>query len=563
MTKKYGSALEISTPGSSIRLEGSLDTYQMKVEAGWTAARFGYKAVINDITVPDVQEETIACSSYVDNVLERLHFDVAIIGGGVIGTSIARELSKWNMKIILIEKEEDVGVHTSSRNDGMIHDGFAAKPGTLKALYNVRGNRLWEPLASDLGIGFKRPGSLLLFSNPAMKALYPLMADRAKRNEVDGWEFWSRERVIAEEPYVTSKQHGGFFLPSAAVISPYKATVALAESAMLNGAKLMTSTCLTGFEIEHNTIRRLHTNRGICTASIVINASGNWADIIAEMAHDRFFSLHHRRGTECILDMESSRWQQHIMSMPSILQVREKTKGGGIVLTEEGNVLIGPTAEEHPGREQYTTSPSDMIKLKKHFTLNSKLSMDQIITYFCGVRPCTYEEDFIVGPSDNISNLIHVAGIQSPGLASAPAIAADVAEMVIAKAKTFMEIQPKANWIPKRTADIITRRLSLEARDELIRLDPSYGKIICRCEQVSEKEVVNALHSTLPATSLDAVKRRTRVQMGRCHGGFCTARCIDIIARELHIDACDVVKKGPDSQICKGNMSHDETNRIC
>lgn len=557
LRKRFGTTVELSLLGDSLHVEGALSTWAEKVEAGWAAAEFGYRGVVNDIRVAGLAEETLEMPPLNDTLLDGTQVDVAIIGGGVIGTAIARELSKWALSIIVLEKEHDVGVHTSSRNDGMIHDGFAAKPGTLKATYNVRGNRLWEPLCRELDIEFKRPGSLVLFGSPATAALYPLMAERARRNGVDGWERWSRERVAAAEPFVTQDQHGALFLPSTAIISPYMATVALAESAISNGVRICTETCAWAMECEHGAITAIKTNRGTLKPRVVVNAAGNWADVVAAMAGDRFFSLHQRRGTECILDKSTAGYITHVISKPRLMQAKQRTKGGGLVPTLEGNILVGPTASEHPGREDYTTKSHELDELKKHLRLNVKLDMNQIITYFCGVRPCTYEEDFIIESSRAISNLVHVAGIQSPGLASAPAIAVDVAAMVVDLAGRSMAVHPKAIWIARREGPVDPKRLSLSERSQLIASHGAYGKIVCRCEEVSEGEVVDALHGVLPATSTDAVKRRTRAGMGRCHGGFCTARVIDIIARETNVPPWQVHKKGTGSEVCLGSLDEE------
>ena len=242
LRKTCGFAIEARNEHGSIVLEGSAPSWDTKSVAGWTAAACGYRGVVNDLVVPGFPEERLDAPSLVDTSLEGLSFDVAIVGGGVVGAAVARELARWDLSVIVLEKEYDVAVHTSGRNDGMIHDGFAAKPGSKKAAYNVRGNRLWEPLCRELGIEFKRPGSLILFRGRTSAVAYPLMAARAKENGVDGWEYWSRSRVRAEEPNANADQHGAFFLPSAGTLSPYKATVALAENAAATVALTSTNT---------------------------------------------------------------------------------------------------------------------------------------------------------------------------------------------------------------------------------------------------------------------------------------------------------------------------------
>jgi glycerol-3-phosphate dehydrogenase len=552
LRERRGTDVTATERGGSIVLEGEMATWMLKIEAGWTAARYPYRNVVNDIQVPGIKEDRLDPVAGRDGALAGRYYDVAIIGGGVVGAAIARELSRWDVSVVLLEKENDVAVHTSSRNDGMIHDGFAARPGTKKAHYNVRGNRLWEPLCRELGIEFKRPGSLMLFSTPLEVAAYPLLADRARRNGVDGWEYWSRARVFAEEPNVAMDQHGGFFLPSAGVLSPYKATIALVESAILNGANIELGTWVTGMELESGNIARVVTNRGTMRAGVVVNAAGNWADVIAGMAGDRFFSLHQRRGTDVILDATTAPLQHHIMGRPSLSQARTRTKGGGLVMTVEGNILVGPTAHEMPGREDYETRAEELEELTKHVRLNTRLSMAQAITYFSGVRPCTYDEDFIIERSQRVSNLVHAAGIQSPGLASAPAIAQDIAAMALERVATFKAVRPRTGWLADRPAAPEPKRMSAERRSELIAQRPAYGRIVCRCEEISEGEVIDAATAVLPATNMDAVKRRTRAGMGRCHGGFCTPRVMEILVRETGGPLWSVTKKGPGSEIGVG-----------
>jgi glycerol-3-phosphate dehydrogenase len=555
--------VEASESGSSILLEGRAPSWQDKIELGWYAAKRGYRGVVNDIEVAGeewAEDERLAPNPGVpgDRPLEGQCFDLAIVGAGVIGCAIARELSKWNLKTVLIEKECDVAVHTSSRNDGMIHDGFAAKPGTAKAKYNVLGNRMWEPLARDLGVDFSRPGSLIVYSSPAIAALYPAFAARARENGVDGWEYWSPARLKAEEPNITDAQHGAFFLPSAGILSPYKATVALAESAAANGVRVMLDTCVLGFEREKDRITRVLTSRGDFRASVVVNAAGNWADVVAGFAGDRFFSLHQRRGVDMILDRSTGDTQRHILGMPAISQARSNSKGGGLIKTVEGNILVGPTAAEAPGREEYATSSAELRELDKHFRINKRLSPAMAITYFAGVRPCTYDEDFIIERSTAVKNLVHAAGIQSPGLASAPAIAAEIARLALEALSETTRVEPLASFIAIRRPAPELRRLPLEERAAIIAGNPAYGRIVCRCEEVSEGEIRDALRSPVPATTLDAVKRRVRPGMGRCHGGFCTPRVMEILSDELKIPLSEVTKKGSGSRIA---LSETKTGR--
>ena len=563
---KWGN-IEAREKGDSIIIEGRTDSWIKKIQAGYIAAKFGWNNIVNDIETGDAEPESFHIPINEDQTLEAHNFDVAIIGGGIIGTSIARELSRYNLSIILLEKEYDLGVHASSRNNGMIHDGFAPKTNTKKAVYNVTGNRLWEPLCKELDLEFIRPGSLVLFRSTVSTASFPIMAARAHKNDVDGFEFWAREKVFKEEPNVTTMQHGGLFLPSAGIISPHKAVVALAENAIANGVRLELNSCVSGFNTSASenslTPRRIDsiiTNKGTFKASIIINAAGVWADILAGLAGDRFFSLHGRRGVIVILDLKTGSFQNHILSMPSILhQAREHTKGGGLIKTIEGNILVGPTATEIPGREDYSTHFGQIQELEKHFRLNNKLSRNQVITYFAGIRSCTYNEDFLIERGKNIENLIHVAGIQSPGLASAPAIAKDVSLIALDILSRKKTITPNQFFDPVRKKIPELARLSFEKRAEIIAKNRLFGHVICRCESVSEGEIKENLKTNAAVFSVDSIKRRTRAGMGRCHGSFCLPRVMEIIASEKNIPLSEVEKKGPGTRIVIG-VTKEETN---
>ncbi|MBF0120815.1 MAG: FAD-dependent oxidoreductase [Desulfobacterales bacterium] len=548
---------------SSIVLTGRVNSWDEKIQAGYIAANKGYKGVVNDIKVVGAKTDEMAKPDIYDNSLEGEQFDVVIIGGGITGCSIARELSRYNITIALIEKEEDLAKHASGRNDGMIHPGIADKPSSKKAHYNIRGNRAYGKICEELGVDFQRPGSFILFNSPISELLLPILMVRAEQNGVDGYKFFTRRKVKEMIPYVTEKQFGGFFLPSAGVLSPYKLTVAMAENAVQNGVKILLNTVLLGFEMEKGHIAKIKTNRGNITAGVVVNAAGIWADTVADYATDRFFSLHGRKGVDAILDKKTGKYQPAIMAMPDLLSFKgSHTKGGGLITTPEGNLLIGPTANEVPTREDYSTEPNDIDELMKHLELNTKLKRTDIITYFAGIRACTYEEDFIIEPSSYVDNLVHAAGIQSPGLASAPAIAHDISKMVCTILKKTKEVKNKENFNPKRITFPELNKLSLEDRAKIIKENPFYGRIVCRCEQISEGEIKNTLHSPIPVLSLDGLKRRFRIGAGRCQGGFCTPRVMEIMSEELNIKLTDIKKKGAGSEILfnetKENVSYSD-----
>ncbi len=557
---------EVFVREGSIHLKGTARDHGQWLRAGNIAASFNCRGVVNDLRIEGSETEVERAPEVNDAVLNGRYFDVLVIGGGIIGSATARELKRWNITVALLEKESDLAFHASGRNDGMVHPGFAPHPGSKKAYYNVRGNSMYEEMAKDLGLPFRRCGSMFLFKNPFYICMVPYFFRRARKNGVKGCRFFSRRKVFRLEPHVTRKQWGAFYFPTTAVTSPYLTTIAYAENAVENGAEVFLNTKVYALDTEETAdgrrrITMVRTNRGTCTAGVVINAAGVWADRVAEYAGDRFFSLHFRKGVDCILDKKTEVFQARATGMPELFQLKSKTKGGGIVPTVEGNLLIGPTAEEISKREEYSTKQEDIEALMKRIYLNRKLQKSDIITYFAGVRACTWKEDFIIEPSRRVENLIHAAGIQSPGLASAPAIAEDLVAFALAVLRRGMNVASNPHFNPRRHAPVNPRYMSPEARTRLIMEDPAYGRIICRCEGVSEGEVRDALRSTIPVRTMDGIKKRTRAGMGRCHGGFCTPRILEIMSAELGVPMERLSKRGGDSIFLTGETKNSSIRR--
>ncbi len=545
--------VELSERRGAVVLEGEVQNWDDYLAAGYGAVGYGFRGVVNNITVSGLKNcFTESRPAVKDLSLDSSEFDVVIVGGGIIGCAIARELSRWDLKIALLEKEDDIAKHTSSRNNGMIHPAMAVKLGSKKHHYNLRGNRMYDQVAGELGFELEWPGSLALLTKSWQILLGPLAKRSARKKGLHGVKVFSRRKVKDLEPNIGDEQRGAFYMPESGIVAPYKVTVAYAENAIQNGARLFMNTMVQGFVMEGSRIAGVRTNRGIIQAGLVVNAAGIWSDRIAEMAGDRFFTIHPRKGVIAILDKKTRNSQKLILGRAQ-LNGRSHTKGGGLTPLIDGNILVGPTATETPDREDYSTSAKELQFLEEnHLPLNKALKKDDFITYFAGTRACTFEEDFIVEASKYVENLVHAAGIQSPGLASAPAIAVDVTDIAVSILKKKADIKANPNFNPRRLEAPNPGKLGLEDRNRLIAANPSYGRIICRCEMVSEGEVVDAIHATLPAHSIDAIKRRARAGMGRCQGGFCTPAVLNIISREINSDITEVCKREPGSEMIVG-----------
>lgn len=535
---------------NSVVVEGIVDTWEQLVTVGKLCAKRGFKGVVNklqvkNLIIPDIKKPIIS-----DSYLEGKVVDVLIIGGGVIGCAIARELSKFNISILLVEKEEDVAMHTSSRNDGMIHPGIASKPGSKRGEYNVRGNKMYSKITEELKVDFKRAGNIILYPKGWMRVVTPLVYKRARALGVEGVEHISKKQLKELEPNITDLAAGGFSFPTTGILSPYKVTVAYAENAVMNGAEISLNTVVNSMKKEEGKIISVETNRGRILPSIVINAAGVYADKIASMADDQFFSIHPRKGEIVILDKKKGNLFTRILAMPSVKQGASTTKGGGLLRTIEDNILIGPDAYEQPYLEDYSTHIENITAiLNKHLPLIKGLCNSDVINYFSGIRAATYEEEFIIEKSETVTNLIYAAGIQSPGLASAPAIAEDIVNITVEMLSSYKKVYEKESFNPIRKTVPNMSKLSFEEKTKIIKENPNYGLIICRCEGISKGEIIDTINSPVPIKTLDGIKRRVRTGMGRCQGGFCTPLVMDIISEELKLDPLNITKKGGESFI--------------
>lgn len=471
-------------------------------------------------------------------------YDVLIIGGGVIGCSIARELSKYELKTALIEKEDDVASGGASKaNSAILHAGYDPVPGTLKAKLNVRGNEIFDDICKDLDVPIKRVGSLVAaFADDEVDSLYKLY-DRGLKNGVKKMSIISKDMVKELEPNINDTIVAALYAKTAGIICPYGYVIALAENAAQNGVEFIFNQEVVSIEKEEDRFI-VKTQDKEYLSKYVINAAGLYSDVINDMVGAKPFTVHPRKGEYLILDKEEG-----YLANTVIFQVPTKMGKGILVApTVDGNLLIGPTSEDIKNKEFRKTTDMGLQKAIR----GAKKSVDKFnerktITQFTGLRsvPDVEGEDFIIGESQ-VKGFINVAGIESPGFTSSPAIAEMVVEILLDSGLKLIE---KDDFNPKRKPVIRFNELSDDEKNELIKKNPAYGKIICRCETVTEGEIIDAIKRPVGAKSLDGVKRRVRAGMGRCQGGFCSPRVLEILSRELNINPLDVTKFGGKSNI--------------
>ncbi|MDR2046564.1 MAG: NAD(P)/FAD-dependent oxidoreductase [Clostridiales bacterium] len=557
-----GVSIEAELDGRGIlTLNGECAEWVRVVEIGHFAAKLdGVKNVVNRLGVKGVRLPKRDYAPLADRGREigvTEETDVLIIGAGISGCGIARELSKYKLDILVAEAGEDVATDATKANNGNIHPGHAVKPGTLKAELNIKGNRMYTRWAEELGFKLQRCGSMGAVTDeslvPALEKAYAV----AKLNGVDGAEIIGRERAYELEP--TLKARGvevvaALWLPTMGLVEPYKVAVALAENAAQNGARFLFNRTVADILKENGRVKGAVTDKGIIKAEYVINCAGVYADEISEMAGDACYTIHPRKGVIAILDKNRRPEFNGLVDVYTPENVRsrktdENTKGGAMSRTPEGNILMGPSASEIPDKDDRAATP-DGLEYSMSKGAEYGISYADIIRFFSGNRPADYKEDFVIGMSEITDGFINVGAIQSPGLTSAPAIAEKVGEILAQAAKKNgrpLALDPDYNPIRKRESEF--RTLSREERDALIKRDKRYGRIVCRCESVTEGEIADALRSPLPPTSIDAVKRRTRAGMGRCQGGFCQPRIVEIMAGELGKKRTEINLRGEGTNV--------------
>ncbi len=475
-------------------------------------------------------------------------FDVAIIGAGVVGSMCARELSRYEMSVCIIEKEHDVAMGASKANSAIVHAGFDAKEGSLKARLNVRGSEMMEQVARELGVKYKNNGSLVIgFNDEDRKTLEDLLA-RGNKNGVKGLRIIDREELLSLEANIGDGVTCALYAPTGAIICPYELTVAGIGNAMDNGACLELNFAVDKIEdcADHY---KLYSNGKCIEARTVINASGINSDNIAELIGENDFDVHARRGEYILLDRECGALVSHtIFRTPSKM-------GKGILVspTVDGNLLLGPTSVDIDEKDNTQTTSEGFDKIIREAKENVRtLPLNKTITSFCGLRAVGSTGDFIINMPKR--QFINLAGVESPGLSASPAIAEYVVEML---ENTGVKLVKKPDFNPIRKPMHTFKEASIEEKNEIIKSDASYGRIVCRCETVTEGEMLEAIRTNPKPRDLDGVKRRTRAQMGRCQGGFCGPYIVELLARELGVAYEEVTKMGGKSIINYGKTKEE------
>ncbi len=472
-------------------------------------------------------------------------FDVSIIGGGVVGGLILRELTKYKLNVCLLEKENDVAMGASKANSGIVHAGFDAPVGSLKAKFNVEGNKMMEEVCAQLGVKFRRNGSLVVaFTEEDFKTINDLKA-RGEVNGVDGLEIIDQPKIRKLEKNISDEVFVALYAPTGGIVCPYELTIAAIGNAMDNGAKLITDFEVNDIEKTENGYIVKSADGQEVETKLVINCAGLHSGKIAEMVGDTQIKIGARKGEYILLDRESGDFVSHTLFFtPTKL-------GKGILVTQtvDNNILLGPTAEEQQDGKTETSANGLAFVIEKARKMCKNPPLFNTITSFAGVRAYSDKHDFIIEESKSAKGVIHCAGIESPGLTASPAIAKYVAETLVGG---ILRLERNEKFNGVRKPDYFFKHLPMEEKNEIIKQDPSYGKIICRCEQVTEGEILRAIRENPPARDIDGVKRRTRSGMGRCQGGFCQPYVAELIAKEGGMSLTNVTKNGKGSNLLMG-----------
>lgn len=478
-------------------------------------------------------------------------YDVLIIGAGVIGGMVARTLAKYDLKICILEKENDVAMGATKANSAIVHAGFDAKEGSLKARLNIKGSAMMESVCKELGVKYKNNGSLVIGFNDDDRATIEELKKRGDKGGVPALRVLEKDELLTLEPNLSRNVTCALYAPSGAIVCPYELTVAAIGNAMDNGAELICNFPVTDIEKIDGGFMVKSGEKSV-SSRYVINCAGLFSDKIAAMVGDESFSVHPRRGEYILLDKECGGILNHtVFRTPSKM-------GKGILVspTVDGNLLLGPTSVDIEDKDDKTTTAEGFQKIIKEANENvNGLDIRKTITSFCGLRAVGSTGDFII--NSPVPHFINAAGIESPGLSASPAIAMYIESLL---RESGLILNEKSDYEPTRPAMHRFREASIQEKNEIIKKDRAYGKIVCRCETVTEGEILEAIRRNPKPRDLDGVKRRTRAQMGRCQGGFCGPYIVELLAREQNIPFEDVTKSGGNSYVNLGKTKEAAKN---
>ncbi len=482
--------------------------------------------------------------------MTTMDYDVAVIGAGVVGSAIARELSRYRLDVALIDSAEDVAMGASRANSAIVHAGYDCVPGTLMARLNVRGNELYDSWCRELDVPLKRIGTLVIaFGSEDEKELHNLL-DRGIKNGVPDLKIISGDEAREMEPMLSKEVTSALYAGTGAITCPYEMTIACAENARLNGVKWLLGSPVTAIAPKED---GLYITAGVYNlkAGYVINAAGVHADEVARLIGDDSFSIKARKGEYMLLDRTAADLKKVIFQTPS-----KMGKGVLVSPTVDGNSFAGPTAVDIEDKEDTSVCAASIDELCRLARKSAPdLNLRAVITSFAGVRAQPSTGDFIIRPSDVDKRMVFASGICSPGLSSAPAIAEEIVKIL---GDLGAKLDKKPFFDPERQHIKAFRHMTEEEKKAAIAESPLYGRIICRCETITEAEIVEAIRRG--ARSIDGVKRRTRAGMGRCQGGFCSPRVMEILSREAGIPMEDITKFGAGSKLVVGKTREDGEN---
>ena len=475
-----------------------------------------------------------------------LKTDILVIGAGAVGCAIAREFSKYKINVIVVDKNEDIGGDASKSNSAIIHTGFDATPGTLESQLVVAANPMYEQLTKDLDVPYQKVGAILPAITDEQYELLPSIKAKAFKNRVYDVEYMTREELLEMEPNLNPEVRGGLYIPRENIIDPFIYVQALAENANENGVSFLLNTKVTGIETGDGKVQSVTTTSGVIETKHVINCAGLYCDEIAAMVGKAEYKVVARRGQFYILDKNTScKVNKIVLPIPTKI-----TKGKLMCPTIHGNMLVGPTAEDLDNKvdKSVTTEGLESI-LTDVKRLIPNVNVRDSITQYCGLRPNRVPEGLNVDMYDDLKGYVNLSGVRSTGLTLSAAMGKYVVEIV---KDSGLNLEFNPNFIKTRKGITFFHTLSLEEQDKIISENSLYGNVICRCETVTEGEIIEALRRPLGARSMDAVKRRVRPGSGRCQGGFCGPKVIEIIARELNISIEEVNKNNSGSYMIYG-----------